>query len=67
MKIEQRIKALEAKIRPHAPDDWQERLAKYKRWFAGEEWEGPETDEEKADFARYKKYFDDLEKKYGSF
>ena len=62
MRLEHRIKALEAKARPKARDDWHERLAKYRRWFEnGEEWEGPNTEEEKADFARYKRYFDDLE------
>jgi len=60
MKLEQRLKALEAKAK--APDDWQERLAKYRRCFEdGEEWEGPQTEEERANFARYKRYFDDLE------
>ena len=62
MKLEQRLKALEAKARHKAPDDWRERLAKYQRWFEdGEGWEGPETEEEKTRFARYMRYFDDLE------
>lgn len=62
MKLEQRLKVLESKARPKLPDDWQERLAKYRRWFEnGEEWEGPQTEEERANFARYKRYFDDLE------
>jgi hypothetical protein len=62
MKLEQRLKVLEAKARAKAPDDWQERLAKYRIWFEdGEVWEGPQTEEEKANFARYKRYFDDLE------
>ena len=60
MKLEQRLKALEAKGRPKVRDDWQERLAKYQRWFEDGA-EGPQTEEEKADFARYKQYFDDLE------
>ena len=60
MKLEQRLKALEAKARPKVRDNWQERLAKYQRWFE-DGTEGPETEKEKADFARYKQYFDDLE------
>ena len=60
MKLEQRLKALEAKARPKVRDDWQERLAKYQRWFE-DGTEGPQTEEKKADFARYKQYFDDLE------
>jgi len=35
------------------PDDWRERLARYKRWFEdGEEWAGPQTDEEKANLCQ---------------
>ena len=60
MKLEQRLKALEAKARPKVRDDWHERLAKYQRWFEDSA-EGPQIEEEKADFARYKQYFDDLE------
>ena len=60
MKLEQRLKTLEAKARPKPSDDWQERLAKYRRWFEDGA-EGPQTEEEMTDFARYKQYFDDLE------
>jgi hypothetical protein len=57
-----RLGALESKAKLKAPDDWRERLARYKRWFEdNEEWQGPKTDEEKARFARYKRYFDNLE------
>ena len=60
MKLEQRLKTLEAKGRPKVRDDWQERLAKYQRWFEDGA-EGPQTDEGKANLAMYKRYFDDLE------
>ena len=57
-----RLRALEArKPATKAPDDWRERLARYKRWFEDGEEGGPQTDEEKANLARYKRYFDDLE------
>jgi len=59
MKLEQRLKTLEAKARPKPSDDWQERLAKYQRWFEDGA-EGPQTEEEMTDFARYKQYFVDL-------
>lgn len=56
-----RLQALEARKPTKTYDDWLERLAQYRRWFEdGEEWEGPQTDEEKANLARYKRYFDDL-------
>lgn len=55
--IERRSVALESKTRPYNPIDWQERLARYKRWFVdGEKWEGPQTEKEKANLARYKRY-----------
>lgn len=56
-----RLQALKGR-KPAAktPDDWRERLARYKRWFEGGEDQGPQTDEEKANLARYKRYFDDL-------
>ena len=56
-----RLQALEARkpvTKTH--DDWQERLARYKRWFEGGEDQGSQTDEEQANLARYKRYFDDL-------
>lgn len=60
--LERRLVALESKIRPNNPVDWQERLARYKRWFVdGEKGEGLRTDEEKANLARHKRYFDELE------
>ena len=60
--LERRMAALESKIRPNNPVDWQERLARYKRWLVdGEKWNGPQADEEKANLARYKRYFDELE------
>jgi len=58
MKLEQRLKILEARRGPRP------------RWLAGAAGEiskmvwgyrGTQTEEEKADFARYKQYFDDLE------
>jgi len=40
--LERRLVALESKTRPYNLIDWQERLARYKRWFVdGEKWEGP--------------------------
>ena len=51
MKLEQRLKALEAKARPKVRDDWQELLAKYQRWFE-DGTEGPETEKEKAEMLR---------------
>ena len=58
-----RLQALEArKPVTTPPDDWRERLARYKRWFEdGEEGEGSQTDEEEANLARSRRYFDDLE------
>jgi len=58
-----RLQALEArKPVTTPPDDWRERLARYKRWFEdGEEWAGSQTDEEEANLARSRRYFDDLE------
>jgi hypothetical protein len=60
--LERRLAALESKIRPNTLVDWQERLARYKRWFVdGEKWEGPQTEKEKNDLVRYKRYFDQLD------
>ena len=60
--LERRLVALESNTRPNNPVDWQERLARYKRWFVdGGKWDGPQTEKEKADLARYKRYFDELE------
>lgn len=62
MGIAERLRRLEAKVKPNTSIDWRERLARYKRWFVdGEKWEGPQTDEEKANLARYKAYFDELD------
>ena len=59
--LERRLVALESKIRPNNPIDWQERLARYKRWSADGEREEPLTEQGKANLARYKRYFDELE------
>jgi hypothetical protein len=49
-----RLQALDArKPATKTPDDWRERLARYKRWCVdGEEWAGPQTDEEKANLCQ---------------
>lgn len=59
--LERRLEALESKASPKASVDWQARLERYRKWFEdGEKWQGPQTEEEKADFARYKQYFYEL-------
>jgi len=61
MGIAERLRRLEAGVKPNTVD-WQERLARYKRWFEdGEKWERQQTDEEKANLARHKRYFDELD------
>jgi hypothetical protein len=49
-----RLRAFEArKPATKTPDDWRERLARYKRWFEdGEELEGSQTDEKKGQFCQ---------------
>jgi hypothetical protein len=59
--LERRLVVLESKTGPNIPVDWRERLARYKMWFVDGKREEPQTDEEKANLARYKRYFDELE------
>ena len=62
MGIAERLRRLEAQVKPNTSIDWQERLARYKRWFVdGENWDGPRTEDEIANLARYKRYFDQLD------